>query len=96
MLMMSSLHHHSAPGALQTVCLECLHHIHHSGHLTTEQAGIDNCVLCHFQSLPFIAAVVVELGLIVRKFYSPLILSESAYQSDYSGIPTTRAPPYIL
>jgi len=96
MLMMSSLHHHNAPGALQTVCPQCLHHIHHSGHLAAEQAGIDNCVLCQFQSLPFVAAVVIELGLVVRRFCCPLILSESACLSVYSGIPATRAPPYIL
>jgi hypothetical protein len=76
--------------------MECLHHIHHSGHFSVEHAGIDNCVLCQFQSLPFVAALLVVLGIIVRKHYGYQNISETVFVSEVSGIPSGRAPPYNL
>lgn len=58
----SSLHHHSHEEEIS--CVDC-HHT--SGHLLPGEAGIDDCVLCHFLGLPYIAALAATvLPLVVR------------------------------
>jgi len=52
----SSFHHHDHEEEFS--CVDCHHE---SGHLLPGTAGIDDCVLCHFLALPYIAAALVAV-----------------------------------
>jgi hypothetical protein len=96
MMMLAAFHVHQGSGVAESECVECLHHIHHAGHLTTAAANIHNCVLCQFISLPFISATTVSVLLItsllaVVKFYDKQSLICCTIDSK-----STRAPPFKL
>lgn len=96
MLLMSSLHVHESSSSRSVVCVECLHHIHHSGHFSVEHSGIDNCVLCQFQSLPYVAALLIALSFIVRKSFLHPDVAETIPGLEIFGIYLGRAPPCDL
>lgn len=54
----SSLHRHDHSLEETPACVDCHHH---SGHLAADTIGIDDCVLCHFLGLPFIAALALTV-----------------------------------
>lgn len=96
MVLMSSLHHHESKDSMEVFCYECLHHIHHAGHLTTEQASVDHCVLCHFLSLTFFAAAALVLGILVQPVSMVHPFPVSIRILEHAGKPSTRAPPFVL
>ena len=55
MLLLSVLHIHTEGFADDSGCVECMHHVRHS-HLSTTDFCSLQCVLCQFQTLPFIVA----------------------------------------
>lgn len=94
MLLMSSLHHHNA--VTEHVCYECLHHIHHAGHLSGASSSIDNCVLCQFQGLPFVAASAVVLSVFSIFIFYVSYFVDKMHVSTVKGRQSSRAPPYNL
>ena len=59
MLLLASAHHHEPQASYDVACYACLHHLPHSGHLSAGSATGLSCVLCHFLSLPYVAAIVL-------------------------------------
>ena len=55
MLLLSTLHVHTEGAAADDGCSECMHHVRHS-HFSTADFCSLQCVLCQFQTLPFIVA----------------------------------------
>lgn len=96
MVLMSSLHHHESNGTAEVSCYECLHHIHHAGHLTAGQESIDHCVLCQFLSLSFFAAVAFVLGIWVQPVFMIHSFPVSIRILEHAGKPSPRAPPFVL
>ncbi len=39
-----------------SLCRDCVTHVHHYGHLSTLSLSIDNCLICQFQSVTFTVA----------------------------------------
>jgi len=87
----SSLHRH--PHEEEFSCVDC-HHA--SGHLLPGEAGLDDCVLCHFLGLPYIAALAATvLPLVVRL--------KTVYGAPEQDVPAvrlrhnrSRAPPILV
>jgi len=59
MMVATSLHVHDVAALSVAECEQCLHHVHHDGHIGTYAENIHDCVLCQFANLPFIAATAV-------------------------------------
>ncbi|MBR1667415.1 MAG: hypothetical protein IJ693_03935 [Bacteroidaceae bacterium] len=56
MLVLSSIHVHPADHSVAHSCKECVHHLPHSGHISSQTTCLFDCVLCQFISLPFLVA----------------------------------------
>lgn len=95
MLLLSTLHIHQEVQVVGDVCLECVNHTPHAGHLSFGVIHYDDCVLCQFTSLPFVAAVTVVLSLaaLVCEAVFPLQLRHVRLVVCRVSIP--RAPPVI-
>lgn len=96
MLMALTFHHHDEAQTLSpvSVCQDCIHHVHHDGHLYAFQHGVHDCVLCQLHNTPYIAATFILLPAvavayrIVRLYYH----KECIKQPD--NVISARAPPY--
>ena len=95
MLLMSSLHHHESISETNTECYECQHHVHHSGHFTTTSTSVDNCVLCQFLTLPFIAATTLVVALLIKSIHSKETSLEVSLLSTFVGKISERGPPAL-
>ena len=56
MLVMASVHVHTAYEETAVSCPDCVHHVHHDGHLSSTMLSIDHCVLCHFLAFNYLQA----------------------------------------
>lgn len=96
MLLMVSLHTHSADSVAEQTCVECLHHVHHHGHLSSSAAQISHCVLCQLTTVPFCPAATLVLhclvGVSILRRYECIASAVIARQDVYAG----RAPPVLL
>lgn len=93
-LAVSILHTHPEP---QTdSCSQCIRHLPHAGHLNIGHSGLEECVLCHFLTLPQLPAS--ELNLLPVS--SRPVLLETAPQPLHAVLfcPNTpsRAPPVTV
>lgn len=90
-LLASSLHrHHHDSHEEAAECIDCHHQ---SGHLTSGEQGLDECLLCQFVGLPFIvalAATVLPLDRRGEAFYGFLRQRVSPVGLRQSR---SRAPP---
>lgn len=96
MLMLASLHVHKQQADVSAECYSCLHHLHHSGHLQTTTFHGDNCVLCHFLSLPYLAATMGVIALMVGLHRQHTFLPVSRPFAQPKGVASLRAPPVKL
>lgn len=97
MMIAVSLHHHGeAEGAVVAAsCQDCVHHVHHDGHLYSLQHSMHDCVLCQLQSMPYLSAAVLVLAAVYVHHY---IIRKSAcarccWRANDVGL--GRAPPYL-
>ena len=95
-LIMSSVHIHQPSANSSVECYACLHHIHHDGHLTSASYSIDNCLLCHFLSLPYVAAAMVAVLFAVTSFGRVRMLSVNDIVAVSHYAKRLRAPPFRL
>ena len=62
MLLLASLHRHESPVTVQdTSCYDCVHHVHHNGHLSANPQHAYSCVLCSFLTLPYLTPPAVAV-----------------------------------
>ena len=96
MLLLSGLHRHEAVASAEADCIECAHHVHHSGHFTTSIDHMDDCLLCQFLHLVYTtAAIIVLVPLVVlaqnRRFFLNCRMTQEEPSVRY-----TRGPPFML
>ena len=65
MLMGVSLHHHEHQASVEETCADCLHHVHHAGHLTAQTVDFHECVLCLLHSLPYLMPSILHLAIAI-------------------------------
>lgn len=93
MLVFSSLHvHEDSAAAAVTECADCVHHNCH-GHLTQMVTWTNDCVLCQFISITFVATAAVTLLNINKVVSSKIDAQRRNVCVAYSGIVGLRAPP---
>ena len=95
MLLLASVHHHETE-ASSALCEECVHHQPHGGHLQASPTGVDNCVLCQFLSLSYVASLAVGLVVIVSFLSAALPCQQAFCQQQYAAQRIPRAPPFSL
>ena len=97
MLVMVSFHHHNnkvEEYAVVSCCQDCLHHVHHSGHIASSQTLTHDCVLCQFQSTSYLVPIVAMLVTVaVVKRLTVLVHCPKVRLRNVS-VRSTRAPPY--
>ena len=97
MLVMVSFHHHNnkvEEYAVVSCCQDCLHHVHHSGHITSSQTLTHDCLLCQFQNTSYLVPVVAMLVTVaVVKRLTVLVHCPKVRLRNVS-VRSTRAPPY--
>lgn len=96
MILLSGLHHHESMVNAAIDCVDCTHHVHHSGHFTVDTHHMDDCVLCQFLSLVYTPASILLVGI-------PFCLTIQIILSNHNFVcckvnlyKATRAPPFIL
>ena len=92
-MMLSTLHRHHPIADPATYCEACTHHVHHSGHFTTAYEHLDDCVLCQFISLTFVAAAVAAVAVIFNVLLILYVPKQYAIYSTTRGCIVTRGPP---
>ncbi|SFF84244.1 hypothetical protein [Prevotella sp. KH2C16] len=95
MLLLSVFHIHKMEKP-EDVCYECIHHVRHAGHITATTFSVNQCVLCEFLALVYLAPaaiipVVLTLGL--GAVQNDL---ETWFPSCRIAMKRLRAPPYGL
>ena len=94
MLLLSSLHIHDFPTAVQDSCEACVDH-HCGGHFGQQTLSMHQCLLCEFLSMPILLVAAMALVACFRGVdlrYSPQT-SCRAYR--VCGILVPRAPPVV-
>lgn len=95
MLLAASVHRHEQRVSYETACYACVHHIPHDGHLSANSAAGMTCVLCHFLSLPFVAAVVLATTLtLIAKRHSTCRLASACATCQHVAY-SLRGPPFL-
>jgi len=97
MVLLASLHVHS-PNDFSKVafCDQCHTAVHHSGHITTSNHHIDECLSCRFLSTQIdvphvVSCFVVSQATVQLEFF---MACEPVIQ--FVAHPSLRAPPFIL
>jgi len=93
MLIATTLHTHEA---VQTdVCVECVNHTPHAGHLSVSNHLLDDCVLCQLCALPYLAATITVFTSYCLISKALLMTDEHSVQSLHAACPTLRGPPSL-
>ena len=97
MVLLASLHVHSPISISKAIdCVECHTAVHHSGHITTSNHHIDECLSCRFLSTQIdvprtvISHVVKQVAAHLEYFLATEPVARAVAQ------PSLRAPPSIL
>ena len=96
MMLATTFHHHAeaeGTAAITSYCQDCTHHIHHDGHLTTQQISTHECVLCHFQSLPYLVSTIVHIAVFIAMVHTALVVPCLLLKTRQGETHSTRAPP---
>ena len=95
MMLFSVLHTHHGERAAMADCQDCLHHVHHS-HIVSATVCLDHCVLCEFQTLPFLSTPSDFTSYAADAHASALICATAAPVLHTAGILIPRAPPVLV
>ena len=95
MVLLSSLHIHTAAESAAAECAECVDHQCH-GHLTALASPVHACVLCQFLSLPMVVATAAVAVLLINHVGQRLFArSEAELLLTPAGAVVTRGPPAV-
>lgn len=95
-LLLASVHVHQAPEQIDVDCYACQHHIHHDGHIASSQISLDDCLLCHFLTTPYVPATVVLLAFTAAFIVRANRLFYRNIMPVRHGAISLRAPPVCL
>lgn len=91
MLVATTLHTHEA--VKSDVCVECVNHTPHAGHLSASHHLIDDCVLCQLSSLPYLAATIALFTSYCFVSKALILLDERPVPSLEVSCLSLRGPP---
>lgn len=64
MLVAISFHHHEEveDDVVASYCQDCLHHVHHSGHIASTHSFTHDCLLCQLHSTSYLVPTLIVLA----------------------------------
>jgi hypothetical protein len=95
MILLSGLHCHEAVSDVAADCVECAHHMHHSGHFTVAKVSIHDCLLCQMCQIPYLYATDIVLSFSNQLVYAFYGEQSQTLITRTEGIIQPRAPPVI-
>ena len=93
MLLLASFHVHPEAQIEGDYCKECVHHLPHAGHFSSQTFCSFDCVLCQFLTLPFLLAPAVVFTAKKLRYAAPLFQTEQGVLAGVRGAVLGRAPP---
>lgn len=96
MMMLSALHCHQPTENTAIDCVECAHHVHHSGHFIAAGEHLDDCVLCQFTNLIYTPATTLLVPISFDITILALSSDSDFNSSEVCQYKSSRAPPFIL
>ena len=93
---LSVTHHHEGVANMAADCVECAHHLHHSGHISMDDGGTHDCVLCQFFSLTYTAAITTAVALVCTSVVAVVWHHQLTALLAAGGSFQGRAPPFML
>lgn len=96
MFVLSSLHVHPQAHYEEDYCEECLHHLPHAGHISSQTFCAFDCVLCQFLTLPFLIAAAVVFTAKNPIHIAPHRVENQCVVERERGFVFLRAPPSLI
>ena len=94
MVMLSSMHVHESHSSALTECAACVaHHCH--GHIAQAALSFDDCVVCQFLSLTFVAAVLAAVAFFFNVLWIHYAQRPGSICKACLGKNITRGPPSV-
>ena len=94
MILCVSLHHHEYQIPVEETCLDCQHHVHHAGHVTTQTVDFHKCMLCQLHSLTYLVPAILHLAIAICVTHVVRVIFCEKHINGIVGINSPRAPPY--
>ena len=96
MLVLTLGHHHQMVAENGVACVDCAHHVPHSGHLQTGSSAVDDCPFCQLSGVSYVAAPSVSIALFVQSFSvkSERPVPAVVGRELFCSVP--RAPPFAV
>ncbi|MBO4740677.1 MAG: hypothetical protein J5605_03415 [Bacteroidales bacterium] len=91
-VLLSSLHTHTPVAQEPVHCFDCVHHQHHSGHLTTT-FGHHDCMLCQFSQQTYIGNHTNVPKTLLLPTVVPYACETVGIQTAVQPTKSPRAPP---
>lgn len=96
MLMIASVHVHTQYEDLSLSCTDCVHHVHHDGHIAASTLSLDHCVLCHFLAFHYLEATPF-----VATFFAAMLITSLCFMghrlfNTQQRVRVPRGPPEAL
>ena len=96
MLIMASVHVHTPYEETAVSCYDCVHHVHHDGHLSSSTLSLDHCVLCHFLAFNYLQAAPFVAVFLTALFAFDLCYAPDKLHHTQLRILAPRGPPAAL
>lgn len=95
MLFCVSLHRHEYRASVEETCADCLHHVHHAGHVTAQTINFHECILCQLHSLPYLMPSILHLAVAICVTHAVYMFLAEKCRNHVDGIYSPRAPPCL-
>ena len=96
LLILSSIHLHTAYEWELDECYQCASHLPHSGHITSQGATHHVCLLCQFLSLPGLIEQSVMLSVCLLAVGYLFVSQDASIVSTLLDAIRSRAPPFFV
>jgi len=94
-VMLMSLTHIHESTFHEEMCVDCVNHLPHAGHITGHQISLDECLLCQFISVPYTTSGVVALLVVALTFFTLLVGNDCVLLATFQSSRSVRAPPMV-
>lgn len=91
--LLSGVHRHEEVTSATIDCMECAHHVHHSGHFAASDIHLDDCLLCQFLHFVYLAAASAVLVPLIISTQSRRFFLNSMIICKEPSVRFTRGPP---
>jgi len=95
-LLLTITHHHTMVEKPAAPCILCLHHVPHSDLSSGAMLALQNCVICHFSTIPYLLPVLAGLLAVAFSYFILFYWCRVDYFFVFCLSHRSRAPPYLM